>query len=703
MHKAELQRDWYPVACAGLIAVWLCAWLLSFHNIYGWLTDDIYQFQRIEVYQSGGSNLLDIPWFHAYNWFIVTLPWLFHWSVQSHEIPQAWARTGEFRALILYTIVLHAVILGMLAYLIRMLCANRFVALATLVLFMTSPTFIFYSDLLDSRYLGWLAGLPAIIILLRAFGTVDQPRRLPAILGTFFLPGLLIGLGQSIHYTLTYFAGPVAVVYWCYALAHRWTNRRIWQYFLWFVAGLLAWIVPVEVLSLCFHPFAQSMLGVLWTQVHDLGSVYDKISDLATWVHFFLEDMGVPMMALVLAGAFIAYSDRLRPAYLTRFAARLMVWSCGIAVAYILITRAVAFYRQLAMYQVFFMLFAVVAIDVITARLFRSVQWLRIGVALGLLVVAAWVPSIKLMPSVFVAAQGLGRAVNAAHALAGKSGHVYFIEFYDIDLHPLSIVSREDFDLLKPGDVIVTDFPTTFFAKFPDIFALMHDTGPVASYPTEWCTIENWVEERTYWNFRRYQDEPESCNAQVYSVAALRKAALGSPLQVRSVTADSVFAAKYRPSWIFVPRNPATPVDRSQCCNRFPFLDQMWASDGTARRHWLQVQFSQPYRLSTVTIVPPNYFSPPAWDTVGRPDVVTVYGQDPSGHMSLLWRSANVRDLAIITANFNATMLSGVRIQLDQPPVEDQRHAIIFHQRLGPSPVGGLEYVRFPGYTVRYP
>jgi hypothetical protein len=70
--------------------------------------------------------------------------------------------------------------------------------------------------------------------------------------------------------------------------------------------------------------------------------------------------------------------------------------------------------------------------------------------------------------------------------------------------------------------------------------------------------------------------------------------------------------------------------------------------------------------------------------------------------MRLLWRSADVRDLAIFTAHFTPAVVSGIRIVLEQPPADDQRHAIIFDQRLGPSPVAGLEYVRFPGYSVRY-
>ena len=155
----------------------------------------------------------------------------------------------------------------------------------------------------------------------------------------------------------------------------------------------------------------------------------------------------------------------------------------------------------------------------------------RAAIATALFVVIAFVPSLVRTPEVFVAAQGLGRAVNLAHSLTSPN-HVFLIEFYDSDLHPQSIISREDFNALGARDYIVTVFPTFFFVKYPDIFALLHDTRPIASFPTEWCTIENWIEQRTYWDFRRYHKEPESCNAQVYSVADIRRMATGKPLEV---------------------------------------------------------------------------------------------------------------------------------------------------------------------------
>jgi hypothetical protein len=693
----------YSLACAAAIVVWLSAWLFSFHDIYGWLTDDIYQFQRVMMYERGGRNMLDIPWFHAYDWFIATLPWLFHWSIPSYMVPQVWARTGEFRAFILYTIVLHAIILAMIANLLHLVCKNRLVAFGALVLFMTSPTFVFYSDLLDSRYLGFLAGLPALILLLRARDTMTEPKPIGSMLLFFLLPGFLFGLGQSIQYTLTYFAGPVSAVYWYYAFVGQWQSRVVWRHFSFFVAGVALWFAPVQALSLCFHPFNMSMIGILLNQVDTLSSHYDKLSQLATWLHFFLEDMGVSMMVLVTAGALISYRDAWRPSYISQFHARLIFWSCFILIAYLVVTPSIAFYRQVALYQFFFMLFAMIAVDVWTKRLFPTLKVLRAAAVCTLFFLAAWVPSLARMPEVFVASQGLGRAVIAAHRAAAEShGKVYFIEFYDYDLYPLSIISRQDFDRLKPGDVIVTDFPTLFFVKYPDLFALLHDAGPIASFPTEWCTRENWVEERTYWNYRRYQDEPESCNAQVYRVSTIRKEEAGKPLRVLSVRADSEMSPQYPPSRVFAIRSPAVPMDMTDCCNAVPAARDLWASDGNTRKHWLQITFAHPTRLHAVTVVPTNYFSPPGWNTVARPQFVAIYGTESRNRVVKLWQSGDLRNAAIFTANFEPTIVKSIRIAIQQPPVDDQRHAIMFYQRLSPSPVAAIEYIAFPGYVVHY-
>jgi hypothetical protein len=695
-------KDPYVATCAVMIAIWLGAWLIAFPNVYGWLTDDIYQFWRVTQYEQGGTSLYDIQWFHAFDWLIVLLPWAFDWNVPSHMLPQAWNRAGEFRALILYVIVLHAIILALIAGFLRQLCSSKIVCAGALLLFMTSPTFMFYADLIDSRYLGMLAGLPALMILVSQFRTIGQRSSAAGLLFGFFLSGFLIGVGQSIHYTLLYFAVPVALVYWAYAYAMRPSKSVITKLTV-FVLGVLAWFVPVQFLSLLYHPFAQSMIGTLFGQVQSLHSAYDKPADLASWLHFYIEEMGVPMMIAVIAGAAILLRGKSRPPYIDRFHAHLMLWSTAIATAYLLFTPSVAFYRQMSYYQLFYMLFAVTAIDVALRR-WPAMPAMRVVAAALLFLCVAFVPSILRMPEVFVAAQGLGKAINVAHAKTGEA-NVFFIQFYDYSLHPQAIVSRHDFMKLRPGDYIVTDFPTLYFAKYPDLFALFHDTKPVASFPTEWCTNENWVEERTYWAFRRYQDEPESCNAQVYSVRDILNAERGRPLDVASVRADSTLANQQNPWQVFAVRNPETPIDYTiPCCAQFPFMGDLWLSAEKKGPHWFEVTFRKPASIGTITVVPPNYFAPPDFASVARPQSTKILASEtPTGPMRQIWSSDNLRDDAIYTATFPKTVISTLRLEIVQPEREPLDWTIALDQRLPASFSAGIEYLRFPGYSVNLP
>jgi hypothetical protein len=306
------------------------------------------------------------------------------------------------------------------------------------------------------------------------------------------------------------------------------------------------------------------------------------------------------------------------------------------------------------------------------------------------------------MPEVFVAAQGLGRAVNFAHSIAAEN-NVYFIELYDTDLYPQSIISRSDFDRLKPGDVIVTAFPKLYFAKYPDIFAIMHDAQPVASFPTEWCTSENWVEERTYWFFRRFQDEPNNCNAQVFRVSDIAAAQKGQPLEIHSLRADSSLSSDNGPEKVFARPDPVVPISLIQTMTGV-IGSVGWSSDPSSGPHWLEMTFAKAALLKAITVVPTDYFAAPQFRSIGRPDAVRIYGSAVGERdLRLLWSGQGLRDSAIIAARFPATRVATLRITLTQPPAEPLNYSIAVSQRLPASPVAGIEYVHFPGYFVVVP
>jgi hypothetical protein len=684
------ERWWqnsYLWVVSTLIAAWLGAWIAAFPNLYGWLTDDAMTFSRIMQYEQGGKQVLDIQWFHAYMWFIATIPWLFHWSIPSHTIPRTWQETGHFRALILLTICLHAVLLGIIAGFFRQLCQNRLVCLGAFLLFISSPTFNFYADLLDSRYLGLIAGLPAIMLMLRESSNLGTRASRRTLMLGFLLPGFLVGVGQAIHYTELYLNGAFSAIYWLLAFYGDWVSSEKWKRLVAYVLGIVAWFVPVQLLSLHFHDFSHSMIGTLIFQVDNHISPYGRIVDIETWAGIFFDEMGLPMMLLTCWGAAILALDRFRPPYITRFNARIMVWTTTLASIYFLWTPTYPFYRQVSGLQLFYAIFALVAIERITFLVQRRSRIISLGLALGLFIAAAYVPSILRSPEVFRDQQGLGKAVNLANRLTSES-HIHFMATYDWDPNPKAITSRRDFDRLSVRDYIVTDYPIFYHVKYPDIFALMHDTGPIASFPTLWCTQETWAELRSYFWFRKWFTEPDNCDAQVYSVAAIRKNERGAVLPIASVTADSQLSRRQGPARVFAIRNPRLPLDDNYFGGE-DFAD-LWASRPGAGPHWLQVRFERPTTIARITVVPPDWMSPPSYlyTTSGRVERMRIFGGlSRRAPMRLLWSGRNLKDHVIFTARFTPARVRTLRFVVEQADKPKNQ-------------VAAIEYIRFPGYIV---
>jgi hypothetical protein len=671
-----------------LVAVWLGVWISVFPNIYGWLTDDAMTFSRILQYEQGGKHLLDIPWFHAYMWLIVTIPWLLHWSIPSHVVPRAWEQTGHFRALILLTIFLHAALLGVIAAFFRQLCRNRLVCIGAFLLFITSPTFNFYADLLDSRYLGLLAGLPAIMLMLRQYEDIGEKASPRGLLIGFFLPGFLVGIGQAIHYTELYLNGAFSCIYWLIIFYRNWASSQKWSRLIVYLLGIAAWFVPVQLLSLHFRDFTHSMIGTMIYQVDNHISPYGRIINTETWIGIFFDEMGLPMMLLTACGALLLAIDRLRAPYISRFNAQIMVWTTVLASVYFLWTPTYPLYRQVSGLQLFYVIFTLVAIERITYLVPKTSRLVSLGLPVALFLMAAYVPSVLRFPEVFRDQQGLGKAVNFANRLT-SSRRIHFIATYDWDRNPKAIVSRRDFNKLSAHDYIVTDFPIFYHVKYPDIFALMHDTGPLASFPTLWCSQETWAELRSYFWFRKWFTEPDNCGAQVYSVAAIRKNERGRVLKISSVSADSVLSKRQGPERAFALRNPKLPLDDNYY-GREDFAD-LWASKPTAGPHWLQVRFAQPATLSEVTIVPPDWMSPPTYlyTTSGRVASMQIYGSpSEAGRMRLLWSAGKLKYRAIFTARFSPVRVRTLRFVLQQADAPQNR-------------IAAITFIRFPGYVTR--
>jgi len=678
----RILRDPYVAACAAVIVAWTGIWLAAFPNLYGWLTDDAMTFARIRLYEQGGIHLLDIPWFHAYMWILMTPPLLFHWAVPSHEIPRAWQYTPQFRALILYTILLHSILLCIVAYFLTKLSSNRWVCFGAFLLWVTSPTLIYFADLLDSRYLGFLFGIPAMIMLLNAAERMNRPATWKRRVTDSALPGFLMAVGQAVHYNCVYLCGTFALAYWGILLFRSRWNRTCVHNFWLFVLGGMAWIIPVELLSLAFHPFPESMLGLLIMQVQNNVVWPHQPSNLSQWTYEFYHEMGAPLMLATFAGGLMFAWKPLRPTYAASLPSLVMVWSCAIMTAYIVFGHTYPLYRDVSGFQIFYMLFAMVAFERLLHGLRGLDKMLKILVAVGAIVLMAYVPTFLRSPEVFVAQQGLGRAVNYAYSKT-NARHVFFMATYDWDPNPHAIITRAQFDALRPSDYLITDYPIFNHIKYPDLFALLHDVKPVASFPTLWCTQENWVEVGPYFDYRPWQDEPMNCEAQVYKVADIWAAEKGPILKIAKVTADSTASAYQSPSRVFAVRNPTYPVNDDYLTGLHDLFEDLWKSEPTPFPHWLQVRFVHLVTIGAVTIVPPD------WEYVGRIREMEIWGSSgPLNQWHLLWSRKDLLDKSIFTARFRPTRVDYLRFVIERQGRHQDNSA------------AAIVYMTFPGYRV---
>jgi hypothetical protein len=668
------------VFCFAAVVAWLCAWLAAFHNLYGWLVDDQNTFSRFQVYATGGENFLDISWFHAYMWFLMLPPLLFHWTIPSHVAARAYQATSQFRALILYTILLHALVLGLVAAFLRQLCRSAFVSGAAFLLVALSPTLALYTPFLDSRYLSLLAVLPALMLLIQ--GSRRGLDSSAAVLLFGFVPGLLLGIGEDIHYECLYLSAPFAALFWGMQLVGRWRTLAQWRGFLAFIAGLGTWVVPVQIISMLFHPFAGTYLGTLIAQYSRHMQPYAGAENIVTWWSLFLSEMGVPMMIAVAAGLVILTINKLRPEYVLKFDSLLIVACCGVFSLYLLVSQTFPFYRMVFGYQLFYALAACIFAERAARRVKLSAQF-RVVLAALIVFVISIVPSMLRTPEVYLAQQGYGAAVNRAYADAGK-GHVSFIDTFDDEANSKAIIDRAAFDRIPRRDDLVTYFPVSFHFKYPDLFALLENVRPVARYPTIWCTKEMWAQVPTFYGGRRWIDEPANCEARVYRVAEIRRLESRPTLKITDVRADSEATRSMGVRRILAKRTPSLGWHSFEMWNVYWDL---WVSANTPGKHWVVIRFQTPERISRITLVPPEFRVPPDFIWQGRKRVsnIEIIAVTPSGRSYSVWSGSRLENRVIIKARFRAIVASSIRLELWQSP-------------RGPNERVGLKYVYFPEY-----
>lgn len=669
------QQSWltprrYWLICSAIILAYLAVWLVNFRYVYGWIMDDLLVFTKARLtledfwapFRADNRNALQ-----SYFYLISYLPLALGIELTSHPLPVLGEKTGQFRFLLLYVVLLHTLLLFVWAWFMTRITKDRVTALVALILLVVSPTFVLWTPLPESRVLGMLFVLPGTWLLLRI---ETRHRTTASSIASLAGAGVLFSIGINVHYTSLYFVFPLCVCYWLPRLIGGFASRIFWGDLCTFVLELLSIPIATELLS----RFAAGLpweAGPMMYMIHSRGehsSVFDLAGDLRVWWSCYWEQMGPAMLMAIGLGWAVFLSLRKR---VEGRAIMALSFAIPLGIALLLVSRQKPFFRYTSVLQPFLFLFAAFAVTAIARRLSRkgAVQCVA-GVALAVIVVGwqargAW--------AVYQGHLGLGRALEAAAATdSSKKPNWLGIAWYG---HTDDVVPLDHLSQAEPGTLLVTYYPCLYMWDHPEQVPYFHDVEPVATFPTLWKTDAIQAELMSYWlniDWRRY---PVMSDARVYRIDDLRAAMSGPTLAVKEVRADSVSA----PAW-----EPVNIFDRGAA----PDTCSLWRSDETPMPHHVDIHFEVPTTAHDIRIVMPNVD-----DSSFRIRELTILGLDGDTPGAVLWHGDDLDQNSVISATWPATELSGVRLRVDKGSIHPwlaSRSAVI-------------DEVVFPGYTLKSP
>src|SRR3954471_13481610 len=167
----------YWALAVGIAALSLLLWLTHFQYVYGWVNDDRYLFVKgLETVHDWKRAFAYYNVLQPYFYLVAYLPLWTGFSLPSYPLPLFGAQTGQFRFLLLYTVFLHVGILVVWAWFAAWMVRNRLVALLSLLLLATSPSFVLWTPQPESRLLGLPLALLGFWLLSRLERERQRPR-----------------------------------------------------------------------------------------------------------------------------------------------------------------------------------------------------------------------------------------------------------------------------------------------------------------------------------------------------------------------------------------------------------------------------------------------------------------------------------------------------------------------------------------------
>lgn len=655
----------YVYSCAVVIVAYLALWLMGFRYVYGWLIDDAALFLKASatVRDWRQAFTFGVNALQPYFFLVSYLPLKLGWSLNSFELPMFGEQTGQFRALLAWSVVWHAVILAAWAWLAAKLCNNRIAAFISVVLLAASPTFILWSPLPDSRLLGMPVALPGMWLLLRQARPGGRLSTKPLLIS-----GSLLGLAQSIHYTALYLIVPFCAVFWYYQL-RQWPFRITFKWLLVFLVGCIWQQIVLEAISyfglnIPFRGGPTASLFVL-RSAHDAHA--EVFANILLWAGFFANQMGYPLLIAAAVGLFgwIRRGSQTAP---TDFTQSIIAWTIVVGIILLCVSKAQPLFRQTSVLQPFIFLLAADGIINISRAIAARSKGLRtvMGVILFAAVVA--IPSRQAL-AVFHGHQALGRSLEWADQ-NGK-GPIQWVPITAFR-QPCKLVEVM-YGVNAGGDATyISYFPWLFAHDFPTLTAALRAAPPATQWPSLFSTDAMWAE-----SFGRgnpdFRTDPLMANVCVFSERAVEARLQGKPLRILSAQAESQSDGA----------DPLNIFDQDES----PDGVTAWTSRNSPGPHWIAFQLETPQQIAEMHIVQPRM----DWLS-SRIDELTISIARADDVLTTVWKGSRLSNEPVIRANWPAREASIMRITI--------------HKQLsfsGPAECASIEEVLLPGFRIEAP
>ncbi len=286
------------------------------------------------------------------------------------------------------------------------------------------------------------------------------------------------------------------------------------------------------------------------------------------------------------------------------------------------------------------------------------------------LVVVGWIPWQQAAAD-FRAHLGLGRALEWVDENRADR-HVDWLQiawFGD----PVSVTTLEQLELAAPGTWLISYFPWDLVNNHPSLLPYFEDTSPVAVWPSLYSTDTMWTELHSRGN-NDFRYDPILRDVRVFDVSSLLERMKGQPLEVESVSADSVDNPRAEPVNVF---------DRDES----PDGVTSWISANTPMPHYLEVKLAKPTAIGEMRIV----LSPTDRST-SRISELEVQLMDERGGYRTVWRGEGLEKFPVIAPRWEAAPTAAIKL-------------IIRHQRVpvAETKQARIEEIEFPGYQVVAP